>query len=130
MNCPKCGTVLEEDARFCVSCGAPLEKRKEISSYATEAQNVVSGAPKKENRKESKSNKVGLVAGTLLIIIGLLRVMNAGTSISEMSFGGDFYTYTYQGIVAVSEMLAVIEQSLGWLIAAVGVLIDIVSAKH
>ena len=25
MNCPKCGAILEEDAKFCVSCGTRLD---------------------------------------------------------------------------------------------------------
>jgi len=68
---------------------------------------------------------IGLIVGTLFIIIGIMRVTSAGTSISSTSFGGDFYTYTYQGIVAVSEILASIEVSLGWIIAAIGAAIDL-----
>ena len=40
-----------------------------------------------------------------------------------------FYTYTYQGIVAISEILASIEQAIGWLIVAVGAGIDVISMK-
>lgn len=56
--------------------------------------------------------------------------MSAGTSISSTSFGGDFYTYTYQGIVAVSEILASIEVSLGWIIVAIGAAIDANALRH
>ena len=69
--------------------------------------------------------KAGLAAGTFFIVLGLIRVLTAGTSISSTSFGGDFYTYTYQGIVAVAESLAVIEVTLGWILAAIGTAIDI-----
>lgn len=72
---------------------------------------------------------IGLIVGTLFIIIGIMRVTSAGTSISSTSFGGDFYTYTYQGIVAVSEILASIEVSLGWIIAAIGAAIDLSSLR-
>lgn len=73
---------------------------------------------------------LGLIVGTLIIVIGLIRVVSAGTSISATSFGGDFYTYTYQGVVAISEILASIEQAIGWLIVAVGAGIDVISMKH
>ena len=68
--------------------------------------------------------------GTLLILIGIMRIMSSGTSISSTSFGGDFYTYTYRGIVAISEILASIEVSIGWLIVAIGAAIDIYSIRR
>ncbi len=63
--------------------------------------------------------------GTLFIILGLIRIASAGTSISSTSFGGDFYTYTYQGIVAVAEGLASIEVTLGMILTAIGAAIDL-----
>lgn len=73
---------------------------------------------------------LGLIVGTLIIAIGIIRIITAGTSISSTSFGGDFYTYTYQGIVAVSEILASIEVSLGWIIVAIGAAIDVNVLRH
>lgn len=73
---------------------------------------------------------IGLVVGTALIIVGIMRIRSAGTSISSTSFGADFYTYTYQGIVALSEMLAEIQISLGYVIAAIGSAIDILAIKR
>lgn len=78
-----------------------------------------------KSKKMSIREKAGLAAGTFFIVLGLIRVLTAGTSISSTSFGGDFYTYTYQGIVAVAESLAVIEVTLGWILAAIGTAIDI-----
>ena len=77
-----------------------------------------------------KVNLVGLVIGTLIIVVGIIRIMSAGTSISPTSFGGDFYTYTYQGIVAISEMIASLEVSIGWVIVAIGAAIDVSSLRH
>lgn len=73
---------------------------------------------------------VGLAVGTLLIVVGIMRITSAGTSISSTSFGGDFYTYAYQGIVAVSEILAEVEVSLGWIIVAIGAAIDVHSLQQ
>lgn len=135
MNCPKCGAILEEDAKFCVSCGTRLDNLGGASSdgLTQDKQSdhpTTFNAPKTETKKERKANVLGLIVGTLIIVIGLIRVVSAGTSISATSFGGDFYTYTYQGIVAISEILASIEQAIGWLIVAVGAAIDVISMKH
>ena len=72
---------------------------------------------------------IGLSAGTVIMIIGFIRIATAGTSISSTSFGADFYTYTYQGIVAVTEALAAIEVTLGWILVAIGAAIDVLSLR-
>lgn len=132
MNCPKCAAELDERARFCTACGYNLEEQ---------AGGLPAGLPVAEEQEEkvapptsAPERKVGttilrLVLGTIVIVIGLVRVLTAGTSITTTSFGGDFYTYTYQGIVAISELLASIEVSLGWVIVAIGVGIDVSSLR-
>ena len=72
---------------------------------------------------------IGLSVGTVIMIIGFIRIATAGTSISSTSFGADFYTYTYQGIVAVTEALAAIEVTLGWILVAIGAAIDVLSLR-
>lgn len=79
----------------------------------------------RENEKVMKWKLLRLGVGTLFIVLGIIQAASAGTSISSTSFGGDFYTYTYQGIVAVAEGLAAIERSLGMILAAIGAAIDL-----
>ena len=35
MNCPECGAILEDNSKFCVSCGANLDSNAEASSNAS-----------------------------------------------------------------------------------------------
>ena len=144
--CEKCGTTLDNDAMFCVSCGAHLNERETTETKAVENKtyNVDSDPVSKTietpcvpvstmsansgndaNKSSPITKIIGLIVGSILIIVGLIRVLSAGTTISPTSFGGDFYTYTYKGIVAISEILASIEVSLGWVIVAIGAVIDV-----
>lgn len=114
MKCLKCGMVVEEDSQFCAGCGAKIEEE--------EKKNVIV-------KKKDWVKNIGILVGMILIIIGFVRIFTAGSSISSTSFGGDFYTYTYQGIVAISEILASIEVTMGWIVVAIGTAIDVIAFK-
>ncbi len=73
---------------------------------------------------------IALAIGLVLIIIGIVRITAGGSMLDYASFGGDFYTYTYQGIVELSEMLATIKVTLGWIIVAIGAAVDAVAILH
>lgn len=80
MNCPKCGAILEEDAKFCASCGTRLDDLGETSSdgVTQDKQNNHSTTftpQKTETKKERKANVLGLIVGTLIIVIGLSRFL-------------------------------------------------------
>lgn len=132
MVCKNCGVHLDDDAMFCVNCGTKVEVEAEQAAPVQEPVTAPVAQPtfvmptvvNKPKLNLPKEKLIGLVIGTVLIIIGLIQVMSAGTSISSTSFGGDFYTYAYRGIVAISQQLAVIEASLGWVIVAIGAAID------
>ena len=149
MICPRCGASLDEDSKFCEVCGnpvqpadkpetepaaAPSERSAEVKSEpavpserSAEVKKEPAENPLPVSGKKtlSKGEMIGLAIGTVFIVVGFIRIATAGTSISSTSFGADFYTYTYQGIVSVAEILASIEVTLGWILAAIGASIDI-----
>ena len=146
MNCPKCNAVIDDDSVFCIHCGEPIkgaDENVEVSDkneinkdQAIEEEKVssqvsapVSGDSMVQKILKDKAKLIGLIVGTALIAVGIYRITNAGTTISSTSFGADFYTYTYQGIVAISRILASIEVTIGWVIISIGAAIDVISLK-
>ena len=146
MNCPKCNAVIDDDSVFCIHCGGPIkgaDENVEVSDkneinkdQAIEEEKVisqvsapVSGDSMVQKILKDKAKLIGLIVGTALIAVGIYRITNAGTTISSTSFGADFYTYTYQGIVAISRILASIEVTIGWVIISIGAAIDVISLK-
>ena len=135
MICPRCGASLDEDSKFCEVCGNPVQPADKPETEPAAAPSERSAEVKKEPAENplpvsgkktlSKGEMIGLAIGTVFIVVGFIRIATAGTSISSTSFGADFYTYTYQGIVSVAEILASIEVTLGWILAAIGASIDI-----
>lgn len=69
---------------------------------------------------DSKEKIIRLAVGAIIIIIGIIRILTAGKTIDTASFGADFYTYTYKGIVAMVKLLKSIEVTLGWILVAIG----------
>ena len=156
MICPVCHADLDDDSKFCEVCGSRInsseipEAEKTEGSAAPGSESVIPGGtgaddktladtrdllPSGEESGRPEKNRnlpvkaIGLTVGTFFMIVGVIRIAMAGTSVSSTSFGADFYTYTYQGIVAVSEILASIEVTLGWILVAIGAAIDFLSLQ-
>ena len=128
MNCKFCGAELKDDAVFCTNCGKTLNEEAPAAVETAEIP-VAPAAPVAKAKKFDIINLVPLVVGTLFIIIGLIRLAGSSVSVSSTSFGADFYTYSYRGIVACAKMLAKINASVSWLIIAVGASIDLKALK-
>lgn len=69
--CPKCGKKNEEDAKFCSACGTPLQETRGDTCF---------GQPEERYREECFGIPhggliVGVIFGTLLIIIGISAIL-------------------------------------------------------
>lgn len=117
--CAYCGAVLEEGADKCPRCGAAVRENQQTPVPA-EAPAAVS-----TYRPETWKKVVGFCVGTVLIIVGFVMMSKGESGISRTSFGGDFYTYAYRGIVEISQQLEVIQTTLSWLLVAIGAAIDV-----
>ena len=126
MQCKFCNAELADEAVFCPECGKSVTE--EPQAQAVPAAEIV--APKKALKIKFGFNEICLVVGTLLILIGFIRLMDSSISISSTSFGADFYTYTYKGIVACAEMLSKIHKTLSWCLIGLGAVIDIKAIKE
>ncbi|MFX0155757.1 MAG: RDD family protein [Candidatus Hodarchaeota archaeon] len=81
--CPKCGSELEKDSRYCVSCGADLGARKEIAE-STPFETI----PEKKTRKISPESieYADFVPRLVAIIIDGILIGIIGSSLSWAFF--------------------------------------------
>lgn len=134
MECKFCSAQLHEGSKFCVNCGKSLVEDEEIKVSTDVPMNV---EPKKDEssvnvqsvstpKKKKKKIRVAhfeILAGIVIIIVGVLRFLDSGVSVSSTSFGGDFYTYSYRGIVNCVNLLSQVNGTASWIIIALGIMI-------
>lgn len=118
MHCKFCGKELAEGAVFCPDCG------KGVNETATNKVDVLEIVKKYFNY-----NTLSLIVGTFIIIIGIVRLGDSSYGISSTSFGADFYTYAYRGIVGAVKMLGRLNETISWVLIALGLYIDLKAVK-
>lgn len=131
MECKYCGSELQEGVMFCTNCGKSVAEEGVAQETAQPTEQIKDVAEKVKNaaKKGSKGDLIQLIIGTIIIIIGFTRLGQSSVSISSTSFGADFYTYAYRGIVACANMLGKINATISWLIITLGVMIDLKAVK-
>lgn len=136
MNCKFCGKELDEGAAFCPECGksvnevpAPTEVPAPAEAPAPAPAPAPTVSPVEKIKAMLNHNIVGLILGTVIILIGIVRLMDSSVSVSSTSFGADFYTYSYKGIVACANLLGSINKTLSWALISFGAYIDFKAAK-
>lgn len=62
MKCPKCGTTVKDDAKFCFACGAKLEQPKAVAEpEKIEVQHVKMKPEAPKAKKKGNNKKVGKI---------------------------------------------------------------------
>ena len=118
MHCKFCGKELAEGAAFCPDCGKGVN---ETAGKKVDILGIV--------KKYFNYNTLSLIVGTVILIIGFVRLGDSSYSISSTSFGADFYTYTYRGIVGAVKMLGRLNETISWVLIAFGLYIDLKAVK-
>ena len=133
MNCQKCGVQIPEDSSFCTSCGASQDSASGGTALkpTVETTSAAQASPAADTLKTAPQKNpsviapiLGLVVGTICLLYGLAVFFGASCAIHSTSFGGDFYTYTYRGIVAIAESQLAITKLLAMLCIGFGGFMD------
>lgn len=109
MNCKNCGAELKDGIAFCPSCGAKIESAFAQENTSTNdskidySQRVFSPGTSTGNKTGTKDT-LGLVASIVAIVFGV-GMLFYGFSFNAMTFGADFYTYTYEGIQKIFQAI-------------------------
>lgn len=132
LTCPACGAPVPGDSVFCPTCGAAVSSAvpKEGDSPAAEqgarAPREVPAPPAhaETGRKPSQNRDVArIAAGVALAVIGIAMAVLVEPSVTDMSFGGDAYTYIYQGIMVIVSQVGLLVRCVGMVIAMTGALL-------
>ena len=148
MICPHCNAQIPDGTTFCTACGAPVPPAQPLSypppvppppsgGDTSSAKPPAGGSfsvappPLTVPKKPAKAKGAclpaciaGIVIGTICLFFGLYTLFSASCSIHSTSFGGDFYTYTYKGIVAVAELMVTLIKSAAMLCVGLGGFMD------
>lgn len=123
MICEKCNAEILDNSKFCTNCGAEVTKDSNTIGEEIKDTKVVSAKEKVEKQTKSMADNIGIVVGTCIIIVGFVFFCTE-VPIYRTSFGADFYTYTYKGIVAVAELLVILIKVMSCLLMAIGAFMD------
>lgn len=141
MVCKFCQAELNDGAAFCPNCGqtaaeptnegAQQTNESFISAHPVEIPTFTEEIPSPITQIKDMLNfdVVAMIVGTFLILVGFARLFGSAVTISPVSFGADYYTYAYRGIIECAELLGKINGTVSWLIIAVGAAIDLKALK-
>lgn len=74
MKCPKCGTTVKDDAKFCFACGAKLEQPKALAEpEKIEVQHVKMKPEAPKAKKKGNNKKVGKIVVAVGVCAAVVR---------------------------------------------------------
>ena len=112
MFCPKCGTKNEDTAKFCASCGAPLQGAQPAASNedASSTQPAPSSATNMQNATSFiAKHRTKLIAGAVVVVLAIVGIALLTTNV----FGGNKLVngkYIFQGNIAYGLSYEVYEE--------------------
>ena len=140
MICSTCKAVIPDDSLFCEECGTRVDVVVAADPDQAPAPADAAGAPVAESpapapqaavapaspraaiplppvktdvafkRLDGKYAQIGLFAGALCVVVAVIGLVLSGGGVETTSFGGDYQTYTYQGIAAISKELELLNR--------------------
>lgn len=112
MLCENCNAEISDNSAYCTNCGKPIVKKNMLE---------ISNHDKPKNDK--LFYKLASTSGIIFMILGVIFFCMSFSSLELTSFGGDFYTYTYEGIYVISGMLSLLTKISSCILFAIGVFI-------
>ena len=140
MICSSCKAIIPDDSLFCEECGARIdvvvESVSEEAPMQADASDVSAAGDSTETPQSAAASSsletamplpsakaeeavsqlseklapIGLFAGALCVVVALIGLVLSGGGVETTSFGGDYQTYTYQGIAAISKELELLNR--------------------
>lgn len=108
--CVKCGSELKYDAKFCQSCGNPVEE------LSVRDQVVNSNPVMKTNTSKKSSTQIGPIVEIVTGVICLFYAINSYINDTSHLFG-----YTYTGELTDHEMTVIVTGIFGAIVLMVGI---------